>query len=195
MKKSVLALAFLLTAAARLSAAEYVNGVFVEYFSYKGTSLSSLPDFSKRNADLIAIESDINHSGTTQAWEGLDDTYKDTFASRHRAFIEIPASGLYTFSIESDDGSALFIDGSRLILNDGVHSMARKEASIELEAGLHDLRVDFFENGGDAGLRLYWASAAFAREIVPAGAFWIECQDGFDYGLDAEFFDCSALGT
>ena len=37
-------------------------------------------------------------------------------------YIDIPADGLYTFTVNSDDGSRLFIAGVQVVDNDGSHS-------------------------------------------------------------------------
>ena len=40
--------------------------------------------------------------------------------------IKIPADGIYSFYISSDDGSKLFIDDKILVDNDGLHGIVEK---------------------------------------------------------------------
>jgi hypothetical protein len=81
------------------------------------------------------------------------------------------ATGTYTFRLRSDDGSELFIDDQLVIDNDGLHGAQDKDGSVQLTAGMHALRVNFFEAGGDQELRLSWkrpGDSAFS--IVPSSA-------------------------
>ena len=50
----------------------------------------------------------------------------------------------------SDDGSRLFIDGERVIDNWQDQAGNWKDYTARLEAGVHHLRVEYYENGGDA---------------------------------------------
>ncbi len=43
-----------------------------------------------------------------------------------------------------------------MIDHDGLHGAADKDGAIQLTAGLHALRVNFFEAGGGQELRLSW---------------------------------------
>ena len=54
------------------------------------------------------------------------------------------------FSLTSDDGSRLYIDGRIAIDNDGSHGAVLKESSLNLEAGKHTLRLEYFDGGGGA---------------------------------------------
>ena len=72
-------------------------------------------------------------------------------------------SGNYRFYTESDDGSNLYVDGVRLINNDGLHPPVKKGADMTLSTGFHFLKVTFFDelqgsllkvtyNGTDTGM-------------------------------------------
>ncbi len=64
------------------------------------------------------------------------------------ANLTVPTAGKYTFRLTSDDGSELFIDDALVIDHDGLHGATDKDGTIELTAGMHALRVNFFEAGG-----------------------------------------------
>jgi len=91
-------------------------------------------------------------------WEGDADFggLTDNFIVHAIATLTVPADGEYTFRLRSDDGSELFIDGQLVIDHDGLHAAEDKDGSIQLTAGRHDLRVNFFEAGGGQELRLSW---------------------------------------
>lgn len=86
--------------------------------------------------------------------------------------ITIPSSGNWTFTLGSDDGSRLKINGSQVILNDGAHSFRNRSATVNLNAGTYPIEIVFFENGGSHGLQLRWQGPGMAaNEIVPWTAF------------------------
>ena len=64
-------------------------------------------------------------------------------------YLEVPADGIYTFALLSDDGSTLILDGELLGDNDGAHSPAEIIVQKALKAGLHPIEVRYFDcNGG-----------------------------------------------
>ncbi|MCG8650374.1 MAG: PA14 domain-containing protein, partial [Pirellulales bacterium] len=91
---------------------------------------------------------------------GLDLGVRDQneqFGIRFEGFLPIEHAGKYSFRLSSDDGSILYIDGKKIIDNDGVHAHASSEGSITLTPGAHAIRVDYFEMGGEETLALDWA--------------------------------------
>lgn len=71
---------------------------------------------------------------------------KDHFAYEFRTLIRIPEKGVYRFYTYSDDGSALYVDGRRIVDNDGGHSAERAEGKVALDKGFHELRLLYFED-------------------------------------------------
>lgn len=64
-------------------------------------------------------------------------------------YLEVPADGIYTFALLSDDGSTLKLDGELLGDNDGAHSPVEIIVQKALKAGLHPMEVRYFDcNGG-----------------------------------------------
>ena len=66
--------------------------------------------------------------------------------------------------------SELFIDDQLVIDHDGLHGAEDKDGVIQLSAGMHALRINFFEAGGDQELRLSWRrpeDSAFAVRSRP----------------------------
>ncbi|MBI1246628.1 c-type cytochrome [bacterium] len=95
---------------------------------------------------------------------------QDAFATKQTTAIVIPADGKYTFYLASDDGSRLYIDGSLVINNDGLHGMSEKSASVALNMGPHEMVVTYFDNGGGDGLRVMWEGPGIKRQEIPASA-------------------------
>lgn len=80
----------------------------------------------------------------------------ERFIAHALANLTVPSAGNYEFRITSDDGSRLVIDDAEVIDNDGLHGAESKEGTVALEAGVHDLRVEFFDNTNDNILKLEW---------------------------------------
>ena len=99
------------------------------------------------------------------------DARHDAYALRFTGSIEIPATGTWSFHLASDDGSALWIDGRKVIDHGGIHGSGYKTATLELAQGAHPILVTFFEAAGDADLRLQWNGPGTPRADVPPSAF------------------------
>ncbi|MEL6503595.1 MAG: galactose oxidase-like domain-containing protein [Pseudomonadota bacterium] len=87
----------------------------------------------------------------------------DQFAARYTGEFLVETGGQYTFYLNSDDGSNLVIDGTEVILNDGLHAEREVSATITLDAGVHTFTADYFEQGGQAVMELDWSGPDFAR--------------------------------
>jgi len=74
--------------------------------------------------------------------------------------------GEYVFSTSSDDGSQLFIDGKKVVDNDGLHAEVRREGKVVLKVGKRRLEVRFFENTGDEVLKVSWKAPAGSVEVA-----------------------------
>jgi hypothetical protein len=92
----------------------------------------------------------------------------DSFAFEFTGFVAVPADGLYTFSTASDDGSRLYIGTQLVVDNDGLHGVQTRSGKIALQAGVHALRVTFFEKGGGEALEVRWSGAGIADQTIPA---------------------------
>jgi hypothetical protein len=92
---------------------------------------------------------------------------EDFFGVSLEGYLRVPADGVYLFSLRSDDGSRLYIDGALAVDSDGLHGLGDERGEIPLAAGLHRLRVDQFEQGGDQDLELWIAGPGFGLRPVP----------------------------
>jgi signal transduction histidine kinase/CheY-like chemotaxis protein/ligand-binding sensor domain-containing protein/protocatechuate 3,4-dioxygenase beta subunit len=86
--------------------------------------------------------------------------------------LRLAEAGEYTFHLESDDGSRLWLDGQQVVDSPGLHSMQIRSGTQKLTAGDHDLRLDYFDNGLASGCRLFWSTAARPKEVIPASVLF-----------------------
>lgn len=92
----------------------------------------------------------------------------DTFSVRWSGWVQAPVSGSYGFHTVSDDGVRLWVDDQLIINNWTDHGATENSGSITLVAGKkYDLRLEYYENGGAALIKLFWTPPGMAKEIIP----------------------------
>lgn len=132
-----------------------VNGL--DYNFYKG-SWSVIPDFS--SLPIVA-------AGNTNTFELSQSLVSDNFGFQFRGFVNIPVDGNYTFYTSSDDGSKLYIGSQIVVDNDGLHGTQEVSGSINLRAGKHAIRVDYFERTGAEILSVSYSSSSIIKQVIP----------------------------
>ena len=100
---------------------------------------------------------------------------EDHFAFIFDGYIYIPVKGIYTFSTTTDDGSVLYIDGSRVVNNDGGHSAVSATGVIALEAGLHPFTLKYFEDYEGQDFSWGWKAPGTEQFVnIPAEYLFVE---------------------
>lgn len=88
---------------------------------------------------------------TLQVPPGLPAT---DFAVTFRAVVVVPETGIYSFSLASDDGAILRVDDTAIVDLDGVHAARERHGEAALAKGAHALDVSYFQGKGGATLAL-----------------------------------------
>lgn len=88
-------------------------------------------------------------------------------------FISVPTAGAYTFTLNSNAGTCLWLHESRVIDNDYLHVPVKASAPVYLEAGLHPIRLYYRHQSGDPVLALSYSGPGIPTQPVPASAFFI----------------------
>ncbi len=106
----------------------------------------ALPDFNTLTAlDQVCVEQlNISDRDFTEGFPGVPDLV-EWFGLDMRFRIYAPQQGAYTFTLRSDDGSILTIDGKTVVNNDGTHSVTTKAGVIALSKGYHDVHLRYFQ--------------------------------------------------
>lgn len=81
---------------------------------------------------------------------------KEYVALEMEGWVEVDAYDIYRFSITSDDGSRLYVDGKLVVDNDGLHGPIEKSGLAPLAKGWHKVRVVWFNKTGGAELKVKW---------------------------------------
>jgi alpha-L-fucosidase len=98
---------------------------------------------------------------------------EERVARLYSGWIDIPADGLYEFSLTSDDGSRLMIGGRVVIENNGLHPSLERRGVVALGRGLHTFIVMHFNKTGAAELSVRMALAG--QPLKPIDPAWFTC--------------------
>jgi hypothetical protein len=124
-----------------------------------------LPDFSTLTPYLSGVVTQVNFASTNGSFASSGRV--DEVGAVFTGWLDVPTTGFYTLFVESDDGSRLFVDDTLVVDNDGLHGMVERSGVIGLAAGKHAFRVEFFENGGGAGVIARWQGPGIPKQVIP----------------------------
>lgn len=95
----------------------------------------------------------------------------DDFSARWSRTLRLE-EGLYRFHTLADDGIRLYIDGN-LVIDEWRDGRAREVTrEINLSNGNHSLQVDYYENRGDARVRVWWERIGPTTFADWKGEYW-----------------------
>lgn len=162
-------------------------------FAILSIILPSMPAAGSSSPGLVAQWSeDVSHASKLGHidWETWNDTGvvedinftqtrgpffaggpSDHFAARFVGQVDVPTTGDWNFSLESDQGAQLFINGELIINDADPHGYRSKTGSTSLTAGTHEIEVRYWDSTSDAGLVLGWAGPGTDLQVIPASAF------------------------
>jgi len=139
-----------------------VNGIAYRY--YEGT-WKVIPDFDTAGVVRrgIAYSVALDEAGPRNEFFALD----------FGGYLDIGVPGEYTFTLGSDDGSRLLIDGRTVVENDGLHAYGEEKGSVTLGAGKHEIAIMYFQAGGAKRLEVKYAGPGIPEQPVPPGKLYI----------------------
>ncbi len=104
----------------------------------------------------------------------------DNYRARYTGPLVVPAAGVYVFGVNSDDGSAAFVDGRHVVAWMGRHDMEVQNSpmvnlwehcrEVRLTAGVHTVTYYHYDSVGAQLARLGWAGPAVDD---PALRIWL----------------------
>ncbi len=141
-------------------------GVATDYYALSNPSV--LPNFSALTPYSSTVLADVNIASTSGNF--ATSGRADQVGARFVGWVKVPTSGTWTFFTNSDDGSRLLIGATPVVINDGLHAMQEASGTIQLAAGRHAITMEFFENGGGAGMIGSWQGPGTTKATIPATA-------------------------
>lgn len=127
---------------------------------YPNNNWTGLPALVRR--DIIVASTDSLPSPYSVVWSG---------------FLRVDNGGQLILGTTSDDGSFVYIDDVLVVDNGGFHGAEYQEGSINLEPGLHPIRIEYFQDGGSHVFELLWTLPnGGGRQPVPPDHLLIEAS-------------------
>jgi len=114
-------------------------------FKYYEGTWRNLPDFSKLKPKA---------SGGVAGFDVRIARRNSNYALRFEGYLHVKRDGQYTFYVNSDDASKLYLDGRLVVNNDGEHAPQERSGRTRLTRGPHKIVVDFAQIGGGAELKV-----------------------------------------
>ncbi|RAW01342.1 fibronectin type III domain-containing protein [Pseudochryseolinea flava] len=139
------------------------SGLYYTYYHHNN-------DYSTVN-DIVS-KSSVIKNGYVSRFLISPRTREDMFAFIYEGFINIPTTGSYTFYLQSDEGSALYVNNVLVVNHDGTHGCSEKTGTpISLSAGSYPIRALYFEKTSGQCLTVRWAGPGIAKAEIPDAAF------------------------
>jgi autotransporter-associated beta strand protein len=153
----------------------YTGGLGDIVNDMSGTSRNISSYFAPLTADVTARTNtngrvDLNFSnafGPLAPFADQGVTAENDVRAYFTGKILITQAGQHTFFTRSDDGSAIYIDGQRVVSNNAFQGQTERTGTIDLTPGLHDIQIFYYEGGGDAGLNVEYIPVGGARQVIP----------------------------
>lgn len=99
-------------------------------------------------------------------------TSPENFSIRWTGFIEVKNDTKATFFLSTDDGSRLYIGDKVVVDHWGHHGKSEKAGETTLKAGIHPIRIDYYEEFGWAAAHIEWQPEGGERTyILPVRIF------------------------
>lgn len=115
---------------------------------------------------LTRVDSVIDFDWSVESPDPSID--RESFTARWRGELSIPAADTYTLIANSNDGVRVYLNGAEVIEDWSTHSARDASTTLELEAGTYSIRIEYFQDAGDAQLHLLWRSSRIERQIIPS---------------------------
>ncbi|MBC8183780.1 PQQ-binding-like beta-propeller repeat protein [candidate division KSB1 bacterium] len=133
---------------------KFALGMKYNYFDGYFTSVATLDGLKPKKSGIML----------TFKLEPPDEI--NEFGYIYSGYLRIPKDGIYTFYLESNDGSKLFINEKEIINNDGGHSAKEESGKIALRSGKYPFVVKYFQMGGGKMLKVCWEGPGFKKKEI-----------------------------
>jgi hypothetical protein len=141
-------------------------------------------DFIRMAPDTNVIRAGIPDGSTARALSQPGEAYAlylgpsappasvDQYSIRWTGKLRAPKTGDYTFWTLSNDGVRLIIGDQLVIDNWTPHSAAEDKGEMTLQAGkLYDVKLEYFQAGGNAVMKMAWQVPKGVRVGIPPAVF------------------------
>jgi len=145
------------------------------YYSNQSRTFEGEPTLVRTDAVI-----DFNWGGGSPA----STISADNFTVRWRGEVMAQFTDTYTFSVIADDGVRLWVN-NQLIIDKWIPQAATEwSGTINLMAGeRYEVNLEYFEDGGDAVIRLLWQTSQLQKQIIPTSQLFTSLITGAEGDL------------
>ncbi len=139
---------------------------YTNYFSGRGTTVgqNGLEILTSSAANGVTELNYVPAPANGPVFAVYGSQRLDNVVARFLGNIVVTDDGSYTFGTTSDDGSVLYIDGQQVVNNNFNQGATRREGSLTLSAGTHQIDIGYFEGAVDNSLVVDWTGPNFGRQ-------------------------------
>jgi len=118
----------------------------------------------------------------------------DYFVFKFSGYIQVNTDGVYTFYLNSDDGSKLYIGNQLVVNNDGLHALKEQSGTIGLKAGKHAITISYLEYTGSQILNVSYAGPSLNKQLIPdAAIFRVNAMAAAKYAVSSDSIQLSPV--
>jgi len=132
------------------------NGISFQYFL--------IPESIDSTSQLLDMQE--NSHGTLETFQFPSKNMPQSFGLIFDGYIKIPETGVYSFSVISNDGTKLYLNGQLLVDNDGLHGSTLRKGQTALEKGFFPVKLYYFQAGGGSSLEIRWSGPGIEDKII-----------------------------
>lgn len=138
-------------------------GLFYNYYDYRESPIMTMPDRGDFTRDVSYIEIMDYLNNVMAIGKYRTTPYEIQFAAKIQGYLRVPAAGTYKITLESNDGSQMWIwnrgkdQNPAFINNDGNHRNIQVPMDIKFDQpGFYPILIKYFQGHVLTCLRLYW---------------------------------------
>ena len=121
---------------------------------------SHMPDVTIRTPDVSGVSPALDYDGLDSFRAVVPSLPENNVAAVFTGVFFVDVEGDYIFGSRSDDGAHVYIDGSHVVDNGGLHDAnGVKTGTIKLTRGYHFIKVAWFERSGGEVLKVFYSGA------------------------------------
>ena len=166
-------------------------GVRYEYFE---GDWNHIPDFNSLSPDK---------TGEAGTFDITPRNREDKFGFRFTGYVKVNSDGVYTFYLDSNKGSLLYIGDEIVVDHDTpLDGPTEKSGTIGLKAGTHSITIEYFTKDSNSKLTVSYSGPAIAKQVLPETSlvkmpFPVSCSESgamnWEYWSDVAGNDVSAI--
>lgn len=146
------------------------NGLLAAFYKIEAGA-TEIPDFSTLSADGVALVKNVDfpEGRITGTPAGIGASYAVNFTGS----LNVTEAAEYRLCLKSSDGSVLFLDGTLIVDNSGVHPTAAETCElVYMDPGEYELNLQYFTVSNASSLQWSWAAGTGAASAVPESALY-----------------------